>query len=462
MPVDASDNRPLRLRARWIVPVAAPVIADGEVVVENGRIAYVGPATHGPADRDFGLAAIVPGLVNVHCHLEYTVFRGFLEDMPFFPWIRTLTERKAYLSFEEWVASATLGAAEMLAAGITTVGDCADAVAPLEALLDSGLRGVVFQEVFGIVPDEPVAEIVTALAEKVEALRAKVRRAGSEERVQVGISPHAPYTVRAPLFRALAEYARREGLRQAIHIAESSAEDDLIRRGAGPFAEMFARRAIPWALPAAVVSPTGYVDVSGGLDAPTLAVHCVHTDKADAALLAARAASVAHCPKSNGKLGAGVAPLRMLLDAGLNVGLGTDSMASNNAADMWEEMRAAVFGARAREHDTQALTAPEALRMATLGGARALGLDNEIGSLVAGKRADLCVMRLDGLHTAPAADDDPVAALVYGARAADTALTMGDGRVLFDNGSFSTLDIPTLRARVSGARRRVREVSVAA
>jgi 5-methylthioadenosine/S-adenosylhomocysteine deaminase len=222
---------------------------------------------------------------------------------------------------------------------------------------------------------------------------------------------------------------------------------------------MFARRAIPWQ--SAGVSPARYVAECGGLDAPTLAVHCVHTDSQDAALLAARQAAVAHCPKSNGKLGAGVAPLRMLLDAGLAIGLGTDSVASNNAADMFEEMRAAVFAARAREQDWAALTASEALYLATLGGARALGLDTRIGSLAAGKRADLCVVRLDGLHIAPAADD-PVAALVYSARASDVLLTMVDGRVLYHAGGFATLSAPALRADVEDARRRLREVAAGA
>lgn len=454
-PQSAPGRSRTALRARWVLPVGAPPIENGEVIVEAGRIVHVGPMRGDGAGRDFGLAAILPGFVNVHTHLEYTLFRGLLEDIAFFPWIRELTRLKAFITEQEWIASATLGAAEMLAAGVTCVGDCADQGATLDALLASGLGGIVFGEVFGIGEDEPTEAIVARLSEKVTGMRERVRRSAAAERIGIGISPHAPYTVRPALFAALANYARREGLRQAVHIAESPAESDLIRRNAGPFAEMFARRGIRWR--ATDVSPVRHVADCGGLDAPTLAIHCVHVDDRDAALLAARGAAVAHCPKSNGKLGAGVAPLRTLLDAGLAVGLGTDSVASNNAVDLFEEMRAAIFAARAREHDIAALDARTALEMATLGGARALGLSGEAGTLTPGKRADLCVVRMDGLHLAPAANDDPVAALVYGARAGDVRLTMADGRILYDDGRlFAGLPVPHLAETVSAARARLR------
>jgi 5-methylthioadenosine/S-adenosylhomocysteine deaminase len=458
-----------RLRARWVVPVDGPPIENGEVVVdEQGFLVSVSPITGSNVGaRDFGHAAILPGLVNVHSHLEYTLFRGFLDDLPFFSWIRTLTALKTLLSREDWVVSATLGAAEMLAAGITTVGDCADAGASLDALLASGMRGIVFREAFGITPNEAaVDDIVAHLDNKITAMRAQVTDAGAGERVTIGLSPHAPYTVRAPLFAALGKYASRNSLRQAIHVAETVAEDDLIRRGAGPFADMFARRGIAWTPPR--TSPARYVDEAGGFPeggAPTLAVHCVHTDADDARLLSSRNVAVAHCPKSNGKLGAGVAPLTAWLAAGLTVGLGTDSVASNNSTDMWEEMRAALFNARARAHDTGALSSSQALHLATLGGANALGLQNEIGSLTPNKRADLCVVDLSGPHLFPAGEDDPVAALVYGARAGDTLLTMVGGRVLYDagrqrrgEGAFPTLpNLADLRAHGRGVRRRLRE-----
>lgn len=447
-------EEPIRLRARWVLPVDMPPIEDGEVHIEKGEIVWVGKATGREPTADFRLSALLPGFVNVHAHLEYTVLRGLLEEIPFFPWIRTLTAVKAHLSLDDWVTSATLGAGEMLAAGITTVADASDAGAALTALLTSGQRGIVFREVFGIEREPTPETTLSVLKRRLAEMRLQIERHGGEERMQVGISPHAPYTVSAPLFRALSDYCRERGLRQTIHIAESPAEEDLIRSGTGPFAQMYQRRNIPWEAPG--VSPTRYVAACGGLDAPTLAVHCVHVDADDIALLKEKGAAVAHCPKSNGKLGAGFAPVRALLDAGIPVGLGTDSMVSNNAADLFEEMRFAIYNARARERDTAALAARDALRMATLGGAAALGLDGEIGSLRRGKRADLCVVRLDGLHVTPTADDDPVAALVYGARASDVLLTMVEGQVLYESGTFVRLDMGRLRGAVADTRRRLR------
>lgn len=443
-----------RLKARWVLPIDLPPIENGEVTIEEGRILDVGKASGLPA-HDFGLAAISPGFVNVHAHLEYTAMRGLLEDMAFFPWVRALTTLKAQLNKEDWIASATLGAAEMLAAGVTTVADASDAGASLNALLSSGLRGVVYREVFGIEREPSTEIILSVLRAKVTEMRAQVARSGGGERVRIGISPHAPYTVRPGLFPALADFAEREGLPITIHVAETEAESELIRRGTGPFAKMFQRRGIDWHTPG--VSPVQYLADVGALREGTLAVHAVHVTREDAALLFRKGATVAHCPKSNGKLGAGVATARTLLEAGLPVGLGTDSMASNNSVDIFEEMRFAIYDARGVACDVKPLGAREALYMATLGGATALGMEKEIGSLRRGKRADLCVVRMSGLHLFPTAEDDPLAALVYSARASDVALTMVDGRVLYEGGIPLMLDTGRPRQSVLEARRRLRK-----
>lgn len=445
---------PVRLRAKWVLPIDMPPIENGEVVMEEGRITHVGKwISPREPHIDLGLSAILPGFVNVHAHLEYTVMRGLLEDLAFFPWIRILTSLKARLSLDDWIASATMGAAEMLAAGITTVADASDAGASLAALLVSGQRGIVFREVFGIEREPSPENVLAALKRKIVSMEEQIERHHADERIALGISPHAPYTVSRDLFPVLSEYANRKGLRQCIHVAESPAENELIRSGTGPFAEMFEARAIHWDAPG--VSPAQYIAECGGFDAPTLAVHTIHVDSADAELLAAKNVSVAHCPKSNGKLGSGFAPVRTLLKAGVMVGLGTDSVASNNTSDMFEEMRSAVFIARSREQKPDVLSARDALHMATLGGAKALGMEAEVGSLRAGKRADICVVRLDGLHLTPTADDNPQAALVYAARASDVALTLVDGRVLYETGHYTMLDIARLRPTVAHIRARI-------
>jgi cytosine/adenosine deaminase-related metal-dependent hydrolase len=446
---------PVRLRARWVVPIDIPPIENGEVVIEDGIITHVGKVTTDLPAHDLGCAAILPGFVNAHAHLEYTVMRGLLEDMAFFPWVRTLTALKTHLTYEDWTTSATLGAAEMLAAGITTVADAADAGASLAALIASGQRGIVYREVFGIEKEPTIETILSVLRRKITDMRAQLARSGADVRIRLGVSPHAPYTVQPDLFAALARFSLAEDLPQTIHIAETPAEVSLIADGTGPFADMFKRRGIRWSPTGE--SPVAHLDVSGALTPGTLVVHAVHLGEDDTRLLKERGATVVHCPKSNGKLGAGFASVRKLLDAGLSVGLGTDSVASNNTTDMFEEMRFAVFNARALGTDTQALNARDALHMATLGGAEALGLAKEVGSLARGKKADLCVVRLDGLHVTPTADDNPAAALVYGCRASDVALTMVEGRVLYESGRHVLLDVPRLRNSVSEARKRLRQ-----
>ena len=428
--------------ARWVLPIDGVPLEHGEVVIEDGVIAAVRPCrTPANQRRDFGEAVLMPGLVNAHSHLEYTALRGFLEDVPFFPWIRALTAAKAALTADDWLWSARLGAIESIAAGTTTLGDNTDAGVTMRVLAESGLRGVVYQELFGIDDREPVGPILDSLRAKVA-----VHRRLASDRVLVGVSPHALYTIRPALFTAINAYVAEEGLPTSIHIAESPSESALTERGEGPFAEMYARRGITWEAPK--TTPTRYVADLGALGPTTLAVHCVHQTQADISLLAASGAAVIHCPKSNAKLGAGVAPLAAWLRTpGLHLGLGTDSAVSNNALDLFEEMRFALLLQRAVRQEVEVVTARDVVRMATLGGAEALGLAHQTGSLTPGKRADMIAVRLDRPHAVPATD--PYAALVYTARADDVLCTLCDGEVLYDSGDWPTLDAVAI---IDGAR----------
>ena len=428
--------------ARWVLPIDGVPLEHGEVVIEDGVIAAVRPCrTPANQRRDFGEAVLMPGLVNAHSHLEYTALRGFLEDVPFFPWIRALTAAKAALTAADWLWSARLGAVESIAAGTTTLGDNTDAGVTMRVLAESGLRGVVYQELFGIDDREPVGPILDSLRATVA-----VHRRLASDRVLVGVSPHALYTIRPALFTAINAYAAEEGLPTSIHIAESPSESALTERGEGPFAEMYARRGITWEAPK--TTPTRYVAELGALGPTTLAVHCVHQTQADILLLAASGAAVIHCPKSNAKLGAGVAPLAAWLRTpGLHLGLGTDSAVSNNALDLFEEMRFALLLQRAVRQEVEVVTARDVVRMATLGGAEALGLAHQTGSLTPGKRADMIAVRLDRPHAVPATD--PYAALVYTARADDVLCTLCDGEVLYDSGAWPTLDAVAI---IDGAR----------
>lgn len=451
-------------RASWVLPISAPPIENGEVVIAEGRIAEVRPSAGSAAAsvRDFGDAILMPGLVNVHTHLDYTVMRGLLEDVEFFPWVRELNFRKAALDADDWLASATWGAAEAVAGGVTTIGECTDTGAALDGARTLGLGGVVYQEVFGIDEARPVEAIVEELAGRVAQLQARAEGT----RLAVGVSPHAPYTVRPALFRALATWAAERGLRICIHAAESNAESELIRSGTGAFAAMFDRRGIAWDPPGASV--VAYLDSLGALSSRTLLVHGVQLCARDAGLTADRGVAWAHCPKSNAKLGNGVAPLGLLLhvaggaDAGRpapRIGLGSDSVASNNTMDLFEEMRFAVLMQRAARRRIDALTAREAVEMATVGGARALGLDGETGTIEVGKRADLCAVALGDLHAAPAYD--PYSALVYAAGARDVLGTLIGGELRYDRASenhrFPGVELRPIRRRLREAVGKMRD-----
>lgn len=388
-----------RYRARWVVPVTAPPIRDGVVAVDGADIAYVGEAAGAPPgeDRDLGNALLLPGLVNAHTHLELTAMRGFLEGLPFHRWVAELTSaRRAVLDAAALAVSVRAGIAEGLRAGITTYADSCSSGVSLKAMRDAGVRGVMYQEVFG--PDPAQCE------ESLAGLRAQLAelRAFGTPRVRLGVSPHAPYTVSPALFAKVGALAHAESLPVAIHAAESDAESDFVRDGAGAFAETHRGRGI--AVIPRGVSPIAHLAGTGVLGARPLLIHCVRVDAADIATIASARCSVAHCPASNAKLGHGIAPLDEMLAAGIAVGLGSDSVASNNRMDMLEEARIAALMQRARLRRHDAIPAQLALELVTIRGARALGIDDRVGSLEKGKAADLAAFSLDVAPATPLGD----------------------------------------------------------
>ena len=420
--LDSGDRSMIRYHARWLVPISSPPVEHGTVIEHEGRILYAGPRADAPPgpDVDLGNVALLPGLVNVHTHLELTVMRGFLEDLSFRSWLARLTRaRGTALTPEALLDSARAGIAEGLLAGITTYADTNDSGAPFQAMRAMGVRGISYQEVFGPDPAQ--------CSESLAGLRAKVKMIRPRETplVRVGVSPHAPYSVSDALFAATAEYARDESLPVAVHIAESEAESNLVGAATGQWADGHRGRGIP--VEPRGRSPIAMLERTGVLDARPLLIHCVRADADDVAAVASHDCAVAHCPASNAKLGHGIAPLIDFLEADVRVGLGSDSVASNNRMDLLDEARLSVFMQRARSGRHDVVSAAQALELATLGGARALGLEREIGSLDAGKAADLAAFplpeRLGPVY-------DPVTALVFTGAGATAAFVMVGGRTL--------------------------------
>ncbi len=423
----------MRYHARWVLPITQPPIENGTVVESDGLITYVGPRAGAPSGKDYelGEAILLPGLVNTHTHLELTAMRGFLEDCRFAEWIDKLRQsRNEILDDEMLLDCARFGIIEGLEAGITTYADTCSSGVVLQAMRELGVRGIMFQEVFG--PDPSQAEIaMRELEQRIEKLT--LEQTGL---VALGVSPHAPYTVSDSLYAAAATLANARRLPLAMHIAESEPEHDIVTSGTGGFADRWRRRGIPVGPRAR--SPIALLEQHGTLDRGPLLIHCVRVDDADIQIMARHRCAVAHCPASNAKFGHGIAPLLPLLAAGIRVGMGSDSVASNNRMDVLDESRLAVLIHRAATRKHDAFGAHQALELATIGGARALGIDSRVGSLEAGKDADLAAFRIDIPRTTPVGDPYSTAIFALPGRSAE--LVTVHGRVLVDRGRALAAD----------------------
>jgi 5-methylthioadenosine/S-adenosylhomocysteine deaminase len=417
-----------------VLPVSGPPLPQGAVAFEDGRIVAVGPASELGDGERFDDAVILPGFVNAHSHLEYAVYAGFGDGLTFGPWISLHNERKQRIDFGDTVDIARLGAAQCLASGITTVADASFSGAAAVACDELGLRARVYLEVFGATDEE----LSTRFARSRERAEPHL-----SERVQLGVSPHAPYTCSPELYAACLEL----GLPVKTHLAESPGETAWVLRGEGDFAP-FAEILIP---------PLGESGIRAlarqGLLGPRIvAAHCVLVDDEEIGLLAEHRVGVAHCPRSNALLGCGIAPVEEMVAAGVRVGLGTDSPASTPSFDFFEELRTAVYLARLRAQRPDAMHASLALELATLGSARALGLEDELGSLEPGKRADLTVVSLAGSPMLPW--EDPASAVVLGGSPERVVTTIVGGEVPYAAGRFEWRELlqrgRNARARLLG------------
>jgi cytosine/adenosine deaminase-related metal-dependent hydrolase len=442
------------------VDAAGTEYDTGHLIVEGGRIAAVaaGPAPERPGLRrvDGTGCLLTPGLVNTHHHLYQWATRGYAPDGTLFEWLTRLYPVWAGLTAEVVGAAAAAGLAWLARSGCTTTTDhhyvfprgVGDLLEPtITAAATVGLRFHptrgsmdLGRSQGGLPPDEVVESLDDILAATAEAV-SRYHDPAPASMVRVAVAPCSPFSVSEDLLRESAALARQLGVRLHTHLAETLDEEEYCQQRHGR-------------------SPVEYLDTLDWLGPDVWLAHGVHLSPAQITRLAAVGTGVAHCPSSNARLGSGIAPARAVLDSGAPIGLGVDGAASQEAGRMVDELRQALYSARQRTDPDgkgpagpTALTARQALAMATIGGARCLGREAEIGSLEVGKLADLALWRMDGLGHAGI--EDPVTALVLGSAPPLELLTVG-GAVVVERDELRTADEAGLATALSQAGETIR------
>ncbi len=428
------------IAARWVIPVIPRdvVLEHHAVVVAQGEIVDVIPTSTAveryPAAQVINLPdhAIIPGLINLHTHTAMTLMRGLADDLPLMTWLHDhIWPVEASVVSADFVRDgALLGCAEMLRGGVTCFNDMyffSDAVA--HAALQSGMRAAI-----GMIAVEFPSAYASDAADyltKGMALRDTLR---DESLLSFCLAPHAPYTVSDATFERIATFAAELDVPVHTHLHETQDEirDSLKAHGVRPLQRL----------------------KNLGLLGPNLiAVHAVHLTQEEIALLAEYGCHVAHCPTSNLKLASGLAPIHALMQAGVNVGLGTDSAASNNRLDMLSELRLAALLGKLGANDAAAIPARQALEMATINAAHALGLDSKIGSLEKGKRADITALNLGAPELAPCYH--PLSQLTYTAGREHVSHVWVDGVLRVNEGQLTGLDVADITARAGFWRNKI-------
>lgn len=402
------------------------ILTDGAMAIRGDSILAIDPRAQIAADYsaatiiDASGCLVIPGLIDAHTHIPMTLFRGLADDLPLHTWL----EKHVWPAEHQFINAETvrwgsrLGIAELLRSGVTTLCDMYFYENEVAAVVDElGMRAVLANAFF----DNTTTDQSLAEAEEF------VARWRGHSRIVPALGPHAPYTVGPELYRRLHELAERLDTLIVTHLAETKDEDRDIRR-------LYGR------------SPVRHLMNLGLLDARLVAAHCVWVDTEEIDLLAAARTGVVHNPRSNLKLASGVAPIPDMLRAGVLVGLGTDGAASNNALDLFAEIQMAALIHKGVRLDPLAVPAAAALEMATIGGARALKLDHLIGSLEAGKRADVVIIDLEEDNLCPLYD--PMSLLAYSVEAADVRTVIVDGRIVLRDGVLTTADEREIRRQV--------------
>jgi 5-methylthioadenosine/S-adenosylhomocysteine deaminase len=409
------------------------IFRPGALAIQGDTIVAVGPeqelqALEAEARKimDAQGGAILPGLINVHTHAAMTLFRGLADDLPLKTWLEEFIfpAEARFVNPDSVYWGTLLACAEMILSGTTTFADgyfCLDGV--VKAVDRSGLRGLLCQ---GVV-DFPAPGIPDPAQNILEVERFIEKWCGFSSRIEPGIFCHSPYICSPDTIRTVKEICRRKNVSFFIHAAETQEERSLIRTRYGK-------------------TPIHHLANLQVLDDQTLVVHAVHVDSEEIEILARTRTAVAHCPESNMKLASGIAPVVEMLNQGVLVGLGTDGCASNNDLDLFQEMDTAAKLGKVRTMDPTVMNARTVLRMATIDGARVLGLDKEVGSLEVGKKADMIFLDLNQPHLVPCYD--PFSLIVYSARGSDVQAVMVEGRMVMENRKILTFDMEEVMDRV--------------
>jgi 5-methylthioadenosine/S-adenosylhomocysteine deaminase len=416
------------------------VIAGGAVAIDGDAIVAVDTAQvvagrfTSATTIDAAGQVVLPGLINTHGHAPMVLYRGLADDLALMEWLeRYIFPAEAKTVSPEMVRVGTrLAALEMIQSGTTTFADMyyfEEAIA--EATRAAGLRGVLGQTIIRF----PVADAKTP-EESLARADAFIRQFKDDALITPAVAPHSAYTLERATLLASRDLAVRHGVPLLIHLAETADEVRILQEQVS-------------------LSPTGYLESIGFFGPRTLAAHGVWVTADDMAILKRRDVGVSHNPESNMKLASGTAPVPQYLAAGVALGLGTDGAASNNDLDMFEAMRQAAFLHKLQSRDPRAVPAAAALEMATIGGARALGMADRIGSLEPGKRADLIVVGMTRARQTPRYD--PISHLVYATRGDDVVTTIVNGRVLMRDRKVLTLDEPAVLREAEAFAVRVRE-----
>ena len=424
------------LCAKYIVPVSSEPMENGAVLVRDGAIADIGTAEmmrlRYPDEevKDFGMAALTPGFIDLHARVEDGVLRGLIRDLPFVEWRKNIGDLRSRISSKEAYDSAYLGCLEELSAGVTTIGDTTSTGAAVFAAQDCGLGAVVYREAGAI--DK---RLVNYAMKKVDSDLEKWSQSVDEDRIVLGIAPDPVYECHPELYRSAAKYAaEHNNLPIAMKLAGSNEELRFVKDGAtaGLDSTVDHRGFVevpPW-LPTAV-TPVNYVLNWGLFEAENvMIVYGVNVSEDDIRHLRDYDVAVATCPSLNAQLGMGVAPVSEYLRSGLRIGLGTGAPGSVNYLDMFAEMRFELMVQRALSREF--LNPQTLLEMATLRPAEVLRLDDKIGSLEIGKLADIIAIDLSGSHQTPTTD--PVTALLGSASNSDVVMTMVNGNILYEAG----------------------------